>query len=180
MAAYNLMPVSLTDFDLILAGELKSGLYGLRATAGEVHGAVAEVVAGEGKQFLCVFLGDGSGELAGVDELKLRGLLGHSGRNLRHTMSDEINGCRTSQVQITIAVGVPQVHSLSADGGGKFLAERAAQNRRTRAQGGEFIHCRIIASHLSPVSDSSSRGSSKEMELRFKLVSRSARSLSII
>src|SRR5579862_1089687 len=130
------MSASLADFDLILAGELKSGLYGLRATAGEVHGAIAEMVAGKSQQFLSVLFCDGSGELAGVDELKLRGLLGHSGRNLRHTMSDEIHGCRTSQVQIAIAVGVPHVRSLSADGGGKFFAERATQNRRTGAHGG--------------------------------------------
>src|SRR5581483_6070759 len=64
----NLVPASLTDLDLILAGQLQRCLNRFRSAGGEVNGSAFKVSPRESKQLLCVFLGDGRGELAGMDE----------------------------------------------------------------------------------------------------------------
>ena len=60
--------------------------------------------------------GDGCRELAGVDELKLGSLLGHSPSDFRDTVSDEIDGGRTGEIEVGIAVRVEDVDAFAAYG----------------------------------------------------------------
>ena len=69
LATENLMALGLSAFDLILARQFQRGFDRFRSTAGEVHGAATKMFSGKGEQFLGVFFGDRSRELATVDEL---------------------------------------------------------------------------------------------------------------
>ena len=96
--------------------------------------------SGEGEQFLGVLFGDRSRELAGVDELQLRGLLGHGGGNFGHAVSDEVDGGGAGEIEIPVAVGVPDVDAFAAHGRGEILAEGSAENGRTGLDGRGIGH----------------------------------------
>ena len=128
LAAEDLVAGRLSDFDLILAGELQRGLDGFRASGGEVDGTVAEILSGEGEKFSGILFGDRGGELAGVDEFKLGGLLGHGGGNFGDAVSDEVDGGGAGEIEIAVAGGVPEVNTLATDGGGESLAEGSAED----------------------------------------------------
>jgi hypothetical protein len=83
----------------------------------------------ECQQLLGVLFCDWGGELAGVDELQFRGLLGHGRENFRNAVSDEVNRSGTGQVEILFAVRVPDVNPFTAHGHGKISAERSAEDR---------------------------------------------------
>ncbi len=131
LAAENLVARGLSDFDLILAREFQRGLDRLGSAAGEVDGAAAEVFSGEREQFFGVLFGDRGGELAGVNELQLRGLLGHGGGNFGHAVADEVDGGGSGEIEILVAVGVPDVDAFAANSGGEIFAEGSAENGGT-------------------------------------------------
>ena len=145
MTAQDLMTLWLCDFNLVLARKFQSGFNRFRSTTGEINGAILEMIAGKDQQFPRVFFGNGRRELAGVDEFQTRGLFGHCGRDLTDTMADEIHCSRAGEIKIAIAVGVPNVDALSANGCRKLFAEGAAENGRAGLDGGRIVHRRIIA-----------------------------------
>ncbi len=130
LAAEDLVAGGLSDLDLILARQFQRGLDRFGAAAGEVDGAAAEVFSGEREQFFGICFGDRGGELAGVNELELCGLRGHGGRNLGHAVSDEVDGCGAGEIEILVAVGVPDVDAFAAHSRGEVFAERSAENGR--------------------------------------------------
>ena len=145
MSAQDLMPARLPDFDLVLARKFQRGFNRFRPTTGEINGAILKMITGKDQQFLRVFFGDRSGELAGVDEFETRGLFGYCGRNLTDTMADEIHRSRAGQIKIAVAIGVPNVDAFSTNGCRKFFAEGAAENGRSGLDGERIVHGRIIA-----------------------------------
>ena len=128
-AAQDLISLRLSDFDLILASEFECSLDGFRAAAGEIDSAAGEVWARKGEQFFGVSLGDGSGELAGVSELKLCGLPGHRCSDVRDAVSDEVDRSGAGEIEIAMASGVVDIGTLAAHGRGKLFAEGAAEDR---------------------------------------------------
>src|ERR1039458_9075046 len=96
----------------------------------EKTSATGEVFSGERQQFLGILFGDRGSELAGVNELELRGLFGHGGGNFGHAVSDEVDGSGAGEVEITVAVGVPYIDAFAADGRGEAFAEGPAENGR--------------------------------------------------
>src|SRR5262252_3389174 len=108
------------------------------------------MITGESQQFVGVLFGDGSCELAGVNEFESRGLFDHFGRDLTDTVPAEINGGRTGEIKIAVAVAVPNVDAFSADSGRKCLAEGSAQNGRAGLDSGRIVHRRIIAFRSAP------------------------------
>src|SRR5215469_858993 len=63
LATQDLVAPGLADFNLVLAGELESGLDGFRSAGGEVDGTSPEVRPGEVEKPLRVLLGNRCGEL---------------------------------------------------------------------------------------------------------------------
>jgi hypothetical protein len=88
ISAEDLVPLALADFYLILTREFQRRLDRFRTSARKVNRAAFEVFSGEGQQLLRIFLGDGSRELAGVNELQLARLLGHGRGDLGNTVPD--------------------------------------------------------------------------------------------
>ena len=131
-AAQHLVAPGLSDFHLILPSQLQRGFDGLRTAAGEVHRPATKILAGKVEQFLRVLFRDRSGELAGVDELQLPGLLRHRGRNLRYPVPDEIHGGRAGEIEIALAFAVPHVHPFAANRCREGLEERTPENSRAR------------------------------------------------
>ena len=91
LAAEDLVALLLADLHLILAGQFDGGFHRLRTTTGEIHCSAAEMLSGKIQQFLCIFLGDGGGELAGVDEFELGRLLGYGSGDFRNPVPDEVH-----------------------------------------------------------------------------------------
>ena len=73
--AEHLVTLGLSNLYLILPRQLQRRFDRFRSAAGEVHGAAAKILSGKFQQLSRVFFRDWSGELAGMDELQLRGLL---------------------------------------------------------------------------------------------------------
>src|SRR5271168_3368753 len=117
------MTSRLADFDLVLTRQLERSLNRFAPAAGEVDGAAAEMLSGEREQFGGIAFGDGGGELAGVNEFKLRGLLRHSRGNFTDAMADEVDRGRPGQVEILITRSVPHIDAFAADSRGKIFAK---------------------------------------------------------
>ncbi len=150
LAAEDLVAGGLSDFDLILACQLQRGLNRFRSAAGEVDSAAAKMFSGKSEQFFGIFFGERSGELAGVDEFEFRGLLGHRGGDFRDAMSDEVDGGGAGEIEILVALSVPHVDPLAANGGGEVFAEGTPEDRGARLDGRGIGHGLIIA--LRPLS----------------------------
>jgi hypothetical protein len=60
---------------------------------------------------------------AAVDEVKTPGLRGHGGRDFCEAVSDEVDCGGAGEVEIFVAVGIPEIEALAAHGGGKVLAK---------------------------------------------------------
>ena len=84
----------------------------------------------ERKQFFGVFFGDRRRELAGMDEFELRCLLGHRRGDFWHAVADEVDGRRSGEIEIFIAVGVPDVDAFAANGGRGNLCGKIGGKRR--------------------------------------------------
>src|SRR5579863_3180147 len=98
------------------------------------------VEPGEREQFLGILFRDWRSELAGVNELQLRRLFGYGRGNLRHAVADEVDRGRSGEIEIFVAVGVPDVDTFAADRRGEILAERSAEDGRTGRHGRGFTH----------------------------------------
>jgi hypothetical protein len=100
----------------------------------------------ERKQLLGILFGYRSCELASVDELEFRSLLGHGRGNFQHAVSDEVDRGGTGEIEILFAIGVPDVDALAAHGHGKIFTEGPAENRgpgrdRRVSHGGIIAPC---------------------------------------
>src|SRR5271156_6645958 len=125
------MPILLADLYLILPRQFQPRPPRPRPAAGEVDCSTGEAVSGKIQQLLGKFLGDRSGELAAMDKLQLPRLLRHGIRNFADTMSNKVHRRRSREIQVAIAVAIPNVNALAPHGLGIRLLKRPPQHRRT-------------------------------------------------
>jgi len=114
LPAENLIAAGLPDLDLVLPGQFESAFHRLRAAAGKEHRSATKMPAGKLDQFLRVLLRRGSGELAAVDKLQLLSLGHHRRGNLGYTMPDEVHRRRSGEIQVALALPIPDIDPLSA------------------------------------------------------------------
>src|SRR5450755_100369 len=71
--------------------------------------------------------------------------LGRHGReNFGNAVSDEIDGCRSGEVEVLLAFAIPDSDASAANSEGKVFAERAPQNGGAGLGGAWVLHARII------------------------------------
>ena len=130
--AYDLGTLALTDFHLILTGQLQCSLNRFRPSAAKINRTFAKIVAGKLQQLARVLLGNWRGELASMDELQTTSLVGHRSHDFVDAMSNEVNCGRTREIEVLLPIGVPQVGAIAAHSRRQGLAERAPQQGRIR------------------------------------------------
>jgi hypothetical protein len=146
VAAQNLVPIFLPDFHLVLARQFQRRLHRLRPARGEVNRSTRKPFSGKIEQLLRKLLCDWSRELAGVRELQLTSLLRHGVGNFANTMADEIHCRRSREIQVAVAVRIPNVSALAPHGHGISPAKRPPQHGREKLLLGRnrSSHTRII------------------------------------
>lgn len=163
-AAEDLIAIPRSDFDLILPRELERGFNRLGAAAGEVDAAALKGGTGKVEEFGRIFFGNLSGELTGVGELKLPGLRRHCGGDLGNAVSNEVHCGGAREVEISLAVRIPDVSAFAADGGGKVLTKGAMERSGAGHESDYRATVRVVSKELLVfplTSDSSSLRSSE-------------------
>src|SRR5882762_9194368 len=125
--AEHVVALALAGFDLILARELQRSLHGLGAAAGEVHASAAKMLSRKLQQCGDISYGNGGGELASVHKLQLRRLCRNRLKNCGNAVANKIHHRLSGEIQIALALGIPNVNALASHSPRKRFAKRAGE-----------------------------------------------------
>lgn len=111
----------LSDFDRVLSCQLERGLHRFRSATGEEHRAASKAWSREGQDFLGKLLGDWCDELGAVNEFQLLRLLSHASGNLLVSVSDEVDGGTTGEVEVSMPAGINDEDAFATNCNGIVL-----------------------------------------------------------